>query len=414
MRAELSIWEKTTQVYHHLRRTKHRVVVAQGGGQSSKTISILQFLGDIAISEPRVTISIFGMTYDHLRRDAMRNFKNLIATNEAFAFFIENPEAKEGPFQFKNGSIIEFIALDNPVKALGAKREYSYFNEANAINYETYERIYLRTSKRVFIDYNPTAQFWVHERVLPFKDVAYGFISTFMDNDFCPPEAAATLKGYFLKWKQTGSEYWKNHWRVYGLGQTGVPEGVVFPDVKIIDKFPEIKELRHFGYAVDWGFAQDPTTVLKCGIKLNGEFVGQELFYETGINAYSFDELFPTLGLTKNDPIIADGANLDAIDWLAKRGWNIMPADKPPGSVRQGIELLNQIGINIVQGSENWIKEQGLYVYKTKMGAIDKDEPVDKSNHCWDAARYFAKFAVLNKGVNPRKVKTGKRKFYVG
>lgn len=396
-------WEFKTSVYWKIKSVQKRVVVVQGGGQAGKTIGIEQVLGDIAIDEPGSIISVFGMTYDHLDRGALRDFKDLIYNNPAFRILLTNPDAKEGPFILKNRSLIEFIALDKPIKALGAKRTHAFFNEANAISYETYERIALRTSKRIFIDYNPTARFWVHDRVLPFKDTAQGFRVHFMHNEFCPPEAAATLKGYFLKWKETGSPYWENLWRVYGLGKTGIVEGVVFPKINILSKFPDKSELKNFGYAIDWGFSHDPTTLTKCGILKNGQFVGQELIYQTGIHASSFDELLPKYGITKSDPIIADSANMDGIVLLQKKGWNILPADKPPGSVKQGIELLNSSGINLVQGSENWIKEQGEYVYKTKLGIVDKNDPVDKSNHCWDGARYFARYAILGLGVNNKK-----------
>lgn len=413
MNPEITPWKTTTSVYRKLRSIDTRIVALQGSAQCSKTISVLQNLGDIAIEEPRSVISVFGMTYDHLKRGALHDFKNLIETNPVFAFCIENPEAKEGAFILTNKSKIEFIALDKPEKALGAKRTHAFFNEANAISYEIYERIALRTTKRIFLDYNPTARFWVHDRVLPFKDTATSFISNFTHNEYCPEAAVQTLKGYYQKWKETGSPYWQNLWRVFGLGLTGIPEGVVFPHITIVSKFPDRSELKYFGYAIDWGFSQDPTAIIKCGINQQGEFVGQELFYHTGINAYSMDEIFSSLNILKNDPIVADSANPDAIDWLQKKGWNIFPADKPAGSVKQGIELLNQIGINIVQGSENLIKEQAAYVYKTKMGIIDKDEPVDASNHAFDAIRYFARFAVLNKGVNPKKARKNERQAFV-
>lgn len=410
----IKIWDTTTKVFRHLQQlTKPEVIIAQGGTSSSKTVSILQHLGTKAFTEPGSIISVVGQDLPNLKKGALRDFKTLIATNSAFKHFIANPKAKEGPYEFTNGSLIEFAAFDDAQDAKAGKRDYCFLNEANGIPYEIYFELEQRTKKQTFIDFNPTSAFWVHTEVIP-EDRAYGFISTFMDNEFCPEKIASQVKGYFVKWKQTKQAYWENKWKVYGLGQTGIVEGVVFPDWEVVVKFPELSELSNFGYAIDFGFAKDPLAISKCGIKKHsGKFVGQELFYESGVNAYSLDTLMPQLGITKADPIIADSANMDAIDYLQKKGWNISPADKPPGSIKQGIELLQQAGIEIVQGSKNWIMELGSYVYKTKTGIFDKNTPVDRDNHLIDGSRYYVRAALLNKGVNPKKARKNERQAFV-
>lgn len=409
----LKVWETLTSVYHYLKRyEQYDVIIAQGGTSSSKTISILQRLGDFAIMEPGCIISVIGQDLPNLKKGALRDFKALISQNPAFSFFISNPKAKEGPFEFTNGSLIEFVSFGSAQDAKSGKRDYSFFNEANGIPYEIYFEVEQRTKRRAYIDFNPTAQFWAHTEVLP-QPNAHGFISTFMDNEHCPEKIRAKIKSYFHKWKQTGQSYWENKWRVYGLGLTGIVEGMVYQDWKVIDRFPDKKELSNFGYHLDWGFANDPLALARCGNrKGTGCYVGQELIYETGLNAYSLDELFPTLGILKSEPIVADSSNLDAIDWLAKKGWNIVPADKPPGSVKQGIELTNQVGIEVVQGSKNFIYELGNYVYKQRAGIFDKNQPTDKDNHLLDGMTYWNRYAILNKGVNPKKTKTAKRKFW--
>lgn len=411
---KIFVWETCTSVYKHLKTNipiGNEIIVAQGGTSSSKTISILQYLAEKAINTPGTIITVVGQDMPNLKRGALRDFKSLLNSNDGFRFFVSNPKAKEGPFEFTNGSIVEFTSFDSAQDAKSGKRDYSFFNEANGIPYEIFLEIEQRTKIQTLIDFNPTAKFWVHTEVLPLQNV-HGFVSTFLHNEYCDAKTVSRLKGYFAKWKQTGQAYWKNKWMVYGLGKTGIVEGVVFPSWEVVDRFPDKSQLDHFGYSLDFGFANDPMALLKCGNrKGTKKFVGQELVYETGLNAYSLDELFPAVGITKQDPIVADSANLDAIDWLSKKGWNILPADKPPGSIKQGIELVNQVGIEVVQGSSNFIKELGSYVYKQRVGIFDKNAPVDRDNHLMDSMRMWCRYALLTKGVSNKKRQPGKRKY---
>lgn len=413
MKAILRKWRLKTAVYYHLAKLlAYEIIIAQGGSSSSKTVSILQILGDIAVNEPGSVITVVGQDFPNLRRGALRDFKWLIDNNPGFAAFIINPDSDHGAYRFKNGSIIEFATYSNAQDAKSGKRDYLFVNEANGVPFEIFLELEQRTKKRTYIDYNPTAKFWAHTELMPLSR-CYAFVSTFMDNEYCPPKIAAQIKGYFTKWKETGLSYWRNKWLVYGLGQTGVVDGIIFPDYKVVAKFPELSELSNFGYAVDWGLKRDPMAIAKCGIqKANGRFVGQELHYKSG-SAYECDDLFPILGITKEDPIVAGADNLDGIGWLQGKGWNIFPADVPPGSILQGIELANEVGIDIVQGSNNWFMEMGNYMWKDRKTPHSKLEPMDKDNHLQDDLRIFLRFAVHNKGVNPKKARKNERQAFV-
>jgi phage terminase large subunit len=421
MKAEIKLWDKTTPVYHKLNTlTNYRFIGMPGGGRASKTVSAEQYLGKKSIIRPGSTVSILGMTYDHLSRGALYDFKKLIETNPRFEYCLKNPYSVDGPFFTKGKSKIEFIALDKPGKALGGQRTDALVNEANLQNWETIQQIIMRTSGQIILDWNPTADFWFHENILK-RENAIAFISNFTHNPFCPPEQIAELKGYYQKWKETGSPYWKNMWRVYGLGLTGIPEGVCFPDIDYIDSFPPHSELSHFGYAMDWGWSPDPTTILKCGILKTGQFVGELLFYDIKTMAMEFDNIngqpghFHRLGITKDSVIFAPDDNMDGITLLQQMGWNIIPVDRPPGSVKPGIDLLNSIGLKFVKNHLVKIiqKEQAGYRYKETLGVIDMSQPIDKKNHVFDSARYFTRPTLLNKGVNPKKARKNERQAFV-
>jgi phage terminase large subunit len=258
-------------------------------------------------------------------------------------------------------------------------------NEANGVHYDIFNELNLRTDKRVFIDYNPNSEFWVHEKLIGNDNVAY-FISNFMHNNFVSDSIVEGI----LKLKEKDPMLW----RVYGLGQTGKIEGTVF-DYRIVDEMPYNLDKRAFG--LDFGFTNDPTTLVECGIS-EGEIYGREVIYQTGLTNRDINALFIDYGIRKSEPIFADSADPKSIYELKMYGWNIMPAEKGPDSIPYSINLLKQYGkINLTRGSQNWIKEAQNYKWKEARDGKKLPLPVDAFNHAWDACRYWA-LGMLKKG----------------
>jgi len=142
-------------------------------------------------------------------------------------------------------------------------------------------------------------------------------------------------------------------------------------------------------FGADWGFASDPTVLVRCFI------IGRKLFidyeaYAVGCEIVNIPDLFMTVPEAEKWPITADSARPETISHVKKHGFpRIMPAVKGPKSLEDGIEWLKSFEIIVHPRCKHTIDELSLYSYK-----IDKlTEQVlpileDKENHVIDALRY--------------------------
>lgn len=417
----VNIWEKFTDVYVWNKRAYKKGwkrIINQGGTYSSKTYSILQLLIDIAIENPDYIITVTSQDMPNLRRGALRIFNELIRHENIKPFLVSN-KLVEGPYRFKNGTIIEFTCFDTPQDAQAAKRQILYANEVNGISYDLYNVMAKKTDLTIFMDYNPTAPFYVHDDLIH-KEDSYLIISTFLDNRYCPESKRLELLGLYDNYLKTKSVYDLNEYRVYAQGKTGVVEGLVFPNVRIMSDFPHEDYLQPFKYrnqqrkicyGLDFGYKSSPTALTMNGIRASdGRQVIKELMYET-FNAFDMHTKLPTLGIKHSDFIIADPSHAEAIAILRRRGWNIHEAHKPPGSVKAGIESMNKAGIDIVYGSENLQREQKSYMYQKKAGGrYDPDEPIKKNDHLWDGARYAHMVMLYGMHIKDKKTRSSGRR----
>ena len=152
-------------------------------------------------------------------------------------------------------------------------------------------------------------------------------------------------------------------------------------------------------FGVDWGFAQDPTVMLRMFIierdgwrKL---FIEYEA-YDIGVELDDLPELFDQVPGSRDWPIKADSARPETISHVRRKGFNIEAAEKWEGSVEDGIAHLRGYDeIVIHPRCVHTLTEARLYKYKVDPKVVDQyGQPqvlpviVDKHNHCWDAARY--------------------------
>lgn len=135
-------------------------------------------------------------------------------------------------FLFNNGSIIELKSYSDPQDTKSGKRDYLFVNEANGINWQVYSEITLRTQRRIYIDYNPNAAFWVHDNLIG-RDGVQLIISDHRHNPFLDDSTHSKIEALL----QVNEEQWK----VYARGITGKVRGLVSPIENCVTKYPTMQ-----------------------------------------------------------------------------------------------------------------------------------------------------------------------------
>lgn len=359
-----------TNTWNKLAKRKERIVVQQGGTSSGKTYATLQLLIQIAQKYPNILISVVAESLPHLKRGAMRDFFKILMEEGIY----EPKNHNKTDHQYKiDKSIIEFFGADSADKMRGSRRDILYINECNNVSYNVYDQLEVRTKWRIYLDYNPVSEFWVHDRVIPLDNVGYVH-STYKDND--------QLDEQIIKSIETRKDIDPNWWKVYGLGEVGSLEGVIFNNWTIEEELPEEAEL--IAYGLDFGFTNDPTALIAV-YRFDSELWLDELIYETGLTNDDLANKITPEGL-----VIADSAEPKSIETLRRLGWDIMPTEKGKDSINAGISTLQSYKINVTKTSLNLIKELRNYQWLEDKNGNLMNRPIDDWNHALDAVRYVA------------------------
>ena len=155
-----------------------------------------------------------------------------------------------------------------------------------------------------------------------------------------------------------------------------------------IDEFTAPPEAVH-RFGADWGFAVDPTVLVRCHIVGRRLYVDYEA-YRVGCEITDTPDLFMSVPEAEKWPIVADSARPETISHMQRHGFpKIQPAVKGPKSIEDGIEWLKSFDIIVHPRCVNTINELTLYSYKTDP-LTGQVLPLleDRSNHVIDALRY--------------------------
>jgi phage terminase large subunit len=366
--------------------------VIQGGTSASKTFSILSVL-IIRATTKRTEISIVGETIPHLRRGAIRDFIKIMIAKRIFVPARWNKTLLT--YTFGNGSTIEFFSADQEAKLRGARRQVLFVNEANNIEFEAYHQLAIRTSETIYIDFNPVSEFWAHTEVLKEPDSEL-VVLTYRDNEALAQSIKDDIEAARIKAET--STYWANWYKVYGLGEVGSLQGVVFDDWQQVDGIDFAGD-KLVAIGLDWGYTNDPTAVVAV-YKRGSAILLHELLYQNGLTNQDIAEHLRKLGIGRSWPIIADSAEPKSIEEVHRLGFNIHPATKGADSIRNSIDILKRQPILVTRESTNLIKELRNYTWDTDRTGASLGVPIDRYNHAIDAVRYVAlmKLGVHNSG----------------
>ena len=364
-----------------------RYISSCGGTRSSKTFSILQtfilaIVEEVNLGKPSTINSVVSESIPHLRRGAVRDFKQIMDQEGLW----EDARWNETQYTYtwQNGSVLEFFSVDNPGKVHGSARDRLFINECQNIPYEIARQLFVRTRGQIVLDYNPTHSFWVNE-IIEARANCITIHSTYKDNEFLTPEQVAEIED-----NRNDSNWWK----VYGEGKVGTLDGLIY-DFELIDSLPEKTEMDHLVeiQGMDFGFTNDPTARVQVVADHRKKILWvRERCYRTHMQNKHIIQDLQDDGVTRRMEIYADCAEPKSIADIQDAGFNVIPCDKdaPTKSDKLKFQLQWMQGwqLNVTKDSIDLIRELRNYVWAKDKDGNPLNEPIDKFNHCLDAMRY--------------------------
>lgn len=365
---------------------KDRIRACPGGTSASKTISILMVLIHLCQTDKEPTLtSVVSESIPHLKRGAIRDFKNIM---QAQGYWEESRwNATDSMYTFETGSRMEFFSADSGDKLRGARRDRLFINEANNCTFEAFEQLEVRTKEFIFIDWNPTNEFWYYTDVKPSRNDVEECVLTYLDNEALSVEIVDSIE------QRKNRKGW---WQVYGLGQLGEVEGKIYKGWKIIDEISD--EARLVRRGMDFGYSNDPSSIVDIYL-YNGNYIIDEIAYRKGLSNKQLADIL--LADETHTLVIADSAEPKSIDELRVYGVNAVGSKKGRDSVSYGIQCVQENQIFMTKRSVNVIREYRNYLWETDKNGKILNTPEHTFSHSMDAIRYaIASMHAKTKGLN--------------
>lgn len=394
-----------TTAIKKLRKMSKRVRIVPGGTSAAKTYGIIPILIDIAARIPDLEISIVSESVPHLRKGALKDFLKIM--KQTGRYNDNNYNRTLLTYTFADGSYIEFFSADQEAKVRGPRRNILFINECNNITFETYHQLAIRTDMIIWLDFNPSSEFWVHTELAEDEDTET-LVLTYKDNEglgeaiikeiekgrrkayyneFLPIKASYKGQPTLFQEVNIKSRYWDNWWRVYGLGMLGELEGVIFDNWTIMDSLPRDAVL--IGRGQDYGFTNDPTTMM-AAYRWRGSIIWDEELYQRGMTNGDIAGAMKTAGVKKMDYVVGDSAEPKSIVEINQYGFTVHKAVKGADSIKFGIDVMQEEPFFITRRSVNAIKELRTYAWDVDKEGKRLNKPIDYWNHCIDAMRYLS------------------------
>ena len=280
-----------------------RYVVNEGGSRSSKTYSLCQLMILYALTKENKIISIIRKASTTVKKTVMKqDFIPLLKELNLYNTTVKHNKS-DSTFTFPNGSVISFIGADDEQKLRGMKHDLAWLNEANELLYDDFQQIAMRTTGKIIVDYNPSANSsYLYQ--IP-EDKCIKIHSTYKDNPFLGKEQIDLIESY----KETDISYYT----IFALGKRANSKENVYQEWEVVKTKPE--ELNDFIYGIDFGFTH-PTSLVKIWFnrdhKVNKLYI-EEIIYESGLTSTDLIKLMDKLNVDKSKVIIADYARPEII-----------------------------------------------------------------------------------------------------
>lgn len=235
----------------------------------------------------------------------------------------------------------------------------------------------------IIITFNPEREqdpVW-QDFIINTPDSAYVQKVNYYDNPFFPDDLEKERKECFDKNQDDYKWIWLGELRK-------ISDAQIFKNIFEVRKFETPKNAR-FYHGADWGYANDPTALIRCFIQDGCLYIDKEAC-ELHIELDDMPRFFSKIETIKKWPTYGDSARPDIIKYMQRRGYHIRKCEKWHGSVEQGISYIRNFNKVIIHSDcVNTINEFERYSWKQDRNTNEiLPVPEDKNNHCIDALRY--------------------------
>lgn len=175
-------------------------------------------------------------------------------------------------------------------------------------------------------------------------------------------------------------------------------EGAIITNWEYIDEMPEGLSKEATGQ--DFGFTNDPSAIIRCGVIGNNLYVDEEC-YKSGMLSSDLIAEHKRIGL----PCYSESADPRLVREIALGGVLIYPVMKGGGSIMAGIDRMKAFEhIYVTKRSKNIAYEFNNWTWDKDMDGNFINRPIDANNHACDAIRYYVLGKILGKVMQPKKV----------
>ncbi|APT17161.1 PBSX family phage terminase large subunit [Staphylococcus epidermidis] len=390
----------------------YRVVKGSRGSKKSKTTAINFIYRIMEYNWANLlVVRRFSNTNKQSTYTDLRWATNRLGVKHLFKFNDSLPEITYKP----TGQKILFRGLDDPLKITSITVEngilcWAWFEEAYQI--ETFDKFStvvesIRGSvddpeffKQITITFNPWSErHWLKPTFFD-EDTklnnTFSYTTTFRVNEWLDDVDIARYEDLYRTNPRRA--------RIVCDGDWGVAEGLVFEnfEVKEFDWVKKLKDKQVVAHGSDFGFTQDPTTLVSTIVDTqNKELWIYDEYYQRGMLTDEIYQMYIDKGL-KNAEIVADSAEKRLITEIKRKGIsNIKPSVKGQGSIMQGVQFIQGFKIYVHPSCEHTIEELNTYTFDQDKDGNWLNKPIDENNHILDALRYS-----LEKFHFPRNNKT--------
>jgi phage terminase large subunit len=361
-----------------------RYKVAYGGRGSAKSWSVARVLCLLAASKP-IRILCARELQSSIRDSVHRLLADQIdALNLSARLEIQNAEIRG-----VNGSLFIFEGLRHNTTKIKSMEgiDICWVEEAERVSEESW-KILVPTIRKpgseIWVTFNPeqeTDPTYTRFVKNPPPDAIVRKVNH-DQNPWFPIELRKEMEYDYRVDPDSAAHIWGGECRKIGDAQ-------VLKGKWTIDDFTPEADWNGPYYGADWGFSQDPTTLVRMWIHKRTLYIEYEA-YGVGVEITETPALFDNVPGSRKHTIRADSARPETISYMKRQGFNIMAAKKGPGSVEDGIAHLRGYEKIIIHPRCKYAAQEArLYSYKVdKLTGDILPILLDANNHIIDAIRY--------------------------